>query len=61
MRSLICDPENNCRTIQLPTSLPLVHFLRIKKASRILEMLLSELLERLESICYWFPLRSATN
>lgn len=61
MRSLICDPENNCRTIQLPTSLPLISFLQIKKASRILEMLLSELLERLESICYWFPLRSATN
>jgi len=61
MRSLICDPENNCRTIQLPTSLPLINFLQIKKASRILEMLLSELLERLESICYWFPLRSATN
>lgn len=61
MRSLICDPENNCRTIQLPTSLPLVSFLQIKKACRILEMLLSELLGRLESIWYRFPLRSATN
>lgn len=61
MRSLICDPENNCRTIQLPASLPLVSFLQIKKTSRILEMLLSELLGRLESVCYRFPFRSAAN